>query len=91
MNTKYLLYTDYLRVTFEYATATNLSNMFNIDISNYRFMHFLPTVSTHQKTCNNRLNRLFARWNLTILFKKKLWVEENDLTPGTTIKKILVI
>lgn len=42
MNTKYLdLYTDYLSVTFGYATATGLSNMLDGDISHGKITRFL--------------------------------------------------
>jgi len=42
MNTKYLdLYTDYLAVTFGYATAAGLSNMLDGSISHDKFTRFL--------------------------------------------------
>lgn len=43
------LYTDYLMVTFEYATATGLSNLLDGEISHDTFTRFLSKVEYTSK------------------------------------------
>jgi hypothetical protein len=87
MNTKYLdLYTDYLAVTFGYATATGLSNMLDGNITHDKFTRFLADGEWSSKDLWKHVKstvREIESEDGVLIFddtvEEKPWMDENDL------------
>jgi hypothetical protein len=87
MNTKYLdLYTDYLAVTFGYATATGLSGMLDGSISHDKFTRFLASGEWSSKDSWEQVKstvREVESEDGVLIFddtvQEKPWMDENDL------------
>jgi hypothetical protein len=87
MNTKYLdLYTDYLAVTFGYATATGLSNLLDGRISHDKFTRFLSDGEWNSKDLWKQVKSVVREVESeagVLIFddtiEEKPWMDENDL------------
>lgn len=87
MNTKHLdLYTDYLAVTFGYATATGLSDMLDGNISHDKITRFLADGEWSSKDLWKQVKstvREIESGDGVLIFddtvEEKAWMDENDL------------
>ena len=87
MNTKYLdLYTDYLAVTFGYATSTGLSDMLDGGISHDKFTRFLADGEWSSRELWKQVKptvRKIETEDGVLIFddtvQEKPWMDENDL------------
>ena len=87
MNTKYLdLYTDYLAVTFGYATATGLSSMLDGAISHDKLTRFLANGEWSSKDLWKQVKSTFREVETedgVLIFddtvEENPWMDENDL------------
>jgi hypothetical protein len=87
MNTKYLdLYTDYLAVTFGYATATGLSDLLDGSISHDKFTRFLSDGEWSSKDLWKQVKSVVREVESeagVLIFddtiEEKPWMDENDL------------
>jgi hypothetical protein len=87
MNSKYLdLYTDYLAVTFGYATATGLSKLLDGSISHDKITRFLSDGEWSSKDLWKQVKsvvREVERDDGVLIFddtvEEKAWMDENDL------------
>jgi len=87
MNAKYLdLYTDYLSVTFGYATATGLSKMLDGEISHDKFTRFLADGELTSKDLWKQVKPVVREVESddgVLIFddsiQEKPWMDENDL------------
>jgi len=87
MNTEYLdLYTDYLAVTFGYATATGLSAMLDGSISHDKFTRFLSDGEWSSKDLWKQVKstvREVESEDGVLIFddtvEEKAWMDENEL------------
>lgn len=87
MNTKYLdLYTDYLAVTFGYATAAGLSNMLDGSISHDQFTRFPADGEWSSKDLRKQVKATVREAESddgVLIFddtvQEKPWMDENDL------------
>ena len=87
MNTKYLdLYTDYLAVTFGYATSTGLSDMLDGSISHDKFTRFLADGEWSSRELWKQVKptvRKIETEDGVLIFddtvQEKPWMDENDL------------
>ena len=87
MNSKYLdLYTDYLAVTFGYATATGLSKLLDGSISHDKITRFLSDGEWSSKDLWQQVKsvvREVERDDGVLIFddtvEEKAWMDENDL------------
>jgi hypothetical protein len=87
MNTEYLdLYTDYLAVTFGYATATGLSDMLDGSISHDKFTRFLADGEWSSEDLWKQVKSVVREVESAdgvLIFddtvQEKPWMDENDL------------